>query len=143
DAPTEANNSSSSNEAPGREAPRTLSATDIKDMCEKLAREVSRKEGYVFDRELLHQVEARTREYTVSGFHARARPFRDVINDSFINEQGLDPPLGYLIAMSRSNFTVAPGRSEKSPGEGLWRMPTQLAQEAGYLGRCGTTTLSD
>jgi hypothetical protein len=135
--------SNSSNEEPNRETARSFSATDIKDMCEKLAKEVSRKEGYIFDRELLHQVEARTREYTVSGFHARARPFRDVINDSFINEQGLDPPLGYLVAMSRSNFALTASRSDKSPGEGLWRMPTQLAQDAGYIGRCGTATLSD
>lgn len=133
---------SSGSEKPTRAATQNLSATDIKDMCEKLAKAVSPKE-YIFDRELLHQVEARTREYAVAGFHARARPFRDVINDSFINEQGLDPPLGYLVAMSRSNFTLAPGRSEKSPGEGLWRIPLQLAQDTGYIGRCGTATLSD
>jgi pSer/pThr/pTyr-binding forkhead associated (FHA) protein len=141
--PTETNQTTGSNNEPGPESPRSLSASDIKDMSEKLAREVSKKGDYIFDRELLHQIEARTREYAVSGFHARARPFRDVINDSFINEQGLDPPLGYLIAMSRSNFSLTPSRAEKSPGEGLWRMPTQLAQEAGYVGRCGTATLSD
>jgi hypothetical protein len=126
------------------EVNRNVSATEIKDMCERLAREVSRKEGYIFDRELLHQIEARTGEYAVAGFHNRARPFRDVINDSFINEQGLDPPIGYLVAMSRSNFTVAPDRSSATPeGQGLWRIPLPLAEGAGYIGRCGTATLSD
>ena len=135
----------SENDGPtNREINRSLSASDIKDMCERLAREVSRKEGYVFDRELLHQIEARTAQYAVPGFHNRARPFRDVINDSFINEQGLDPPIGYLVAMSRSNFTLAQERSEgPSQGEGLWRIPLPLAQGAGYIGRCGTGTLSD
>lgn len=126
------------------EPSQNLSTSDIKDMCEKLTREVSSRDGYMFDRELLHQVEARTREYAVPGFHNRARPFRDVINDSFINEQGLDPPLGYLVAMSRSNFSLSPGRSETGvQGEGLWRFPLPLAQSAGYIGRCGTGTLSD
>ena len=122
----------------------SVSSADIKDMSERLAREVSKKDGYVFDRELLHRIEARTSEYVVAGFHNRARPFRDVINDSFINEQGLDPPLGYLVAMSRSNFNLSPGRSnDSSQGEGLWRFPLPLAQTAGYIGRCGTATLSD
>ncbi|HAF22537.1 MAG TPA: hypothetical protein DCK93_06420 [Blastocatellia bacterium] len=126
------------------EPSQNLSTSDIKDMCEKLAREVSRKEGYIFDRELLHQVEARTREYAVPGFHNRARPFRDVINDSFINEMGLDPPLGFLVAMSRSNFNLSPGRSETGvQGEGLWRFPLPLAQSTGHIGRCKTPRLAD
>jgi hypothetical protein len=138
------NSGSGSDESATRGTTRSLSAADIKEMCERLAREVSRKEGYIFDRELLHQIEARTGEYAVAGFHNRARPFRDVINDSFINEQGLDPPIGYLVAMSRSNFTLAPDRSGGAlQGEGLWRIPPQLAQDAGYIGRCGTATLSD
>ena len=129
---------------PDRNVSTSLSAADIKDMCEKLVREISRKEGYIYDRELLHQVEARTREYVVPGFHSRARPFRDVINDSFINEQGLDPPIGYLVAMSRSNFNVSQSRSDPSAqGEGLWRIPQQLAEGSGYIGRCGTATLAD
>lgn len=126
------------------EPSRNLSTSDIRDMCEKLAREVSRKEGYIFDRELIHKVEARTREYVVAGFHRRARPFRDVINDSFINEHGLDPPIGYLVAMSRSNFNLSPSRSDpKAPGEGLWRIPLPLAESAGYIGRCKTQTQAD
>jgi FHA domain/Bacterial Ig domain len=121
-----------------------LSAADIKEMCDKLAKEVAGKNQYILDRELLHQVEARTADYAVGGFYSRARPFRDVINDSFINEQGLEPPLGYVMAMSRSSFNLAPSRSNAiSQGEGLWQIPLPLAQNAGYLGRCGTATLSE
>jgi hypothetical protein len=138
------NSPAASNEEVASEPSQTLSTTDIKDMCERLVKEVSRKEGYIFDRELLRQVETRTREYAVAGFHKRARDFRDVINDSFINEQGLDPPLGYLVAMGRSAFTLSPSRPDsKTPGEGLWRMPVPIAESAGYLGRCKSQTLAD
>jgi hypothetical protein len=126
------------------EPSQTLSTSDLKDMCERLAKEVSRKEGYIFDRELLRQVERRTRDYMGAGFHKRARPFRDIINDSFINEHGLDPPIGYLVAMSRSNFFLTQSHPDpKSPGEGLWRMPLSLAESAGYMGRCKNQTLAD
>jgi hypothetical protein len=95
----------------------------------------------------MHQVESRTKEYTAGGFYGRARPFRDVINDAFINEQGLEPPLGYIVAMSRSDFRLTPARpsgaADSPEGEGLWRIPLPLAQGAGYLGRCGNSTLSD
>lgn len=143
------------NDGPGPSGPSTgdspngpqrqgLSSADIKEMSDRLAKEVSSKHEYILDRDLLHQIEARTKEYSVAGFYSRARPFRDVINDSFINEQGLDAPLGYIMAMSRSNFSLAPGRANDSTqGEGLWRIPLPLAQNAGYLGRCGTSTLSD
>jgi hypothetical protein len=93
---------------------------------------------------LLHQIEARTTEYASAGFYSRARLFRDVVNDSFVNEQGLEEPLGFILAMSRSKFLLsADGSSGSEPGEGLWRFPPSLAQSAGYIGRCGTSTLSD
>jgi FHA domain/Bacterial Ig domain len=146
---------SESNEGPGSSSSQTsdrqtsdqrqsLSAADIKDMSERLIKELTSKREYILDREMLHQIEARTPDYVGPGFSSRARPFRDVINDSFINEQGLEPPLGYILAMSRSNFSLSSNRSVASTeGEGLWRVPLKLAQDAGYLGRCGTTTLSD
>jgi hypothetical protein len=141
------------NDAPGPSTPgsgetpkgpqrQSLSALDYKQMCDQLAKEVSSKNEYKFDSELLHQIEARTSEYSVPGFYKRAHEFRDVINDSFINENGLDAPLGYIMAMSRSRFTLSPAGSNPQ-GEGLWRIPLPLAQNAGYLGRCGTQTLSD
>ena len=119
-----------------------LSTADIKQMSESLIKELSRRE-YTLDREMLHQIEARTSDYVAAGFYNRARVFRDVINDSFINENGLEPPLGYILAMSRSNFNLSPTRPANTQGDGLWRVPLALAQSAGYLGRCGTATLTD
>jgi hypothetical protein len=122
----------------------SLSAADIKQMSESLIRELSGKRDYILDRELLHQIQARTTEYASPGFFSRARPFRDVINDSFVNEQGLERPLGYVLAMSRSNFDLSRSKgSATSEGDGLWKVPLTLAQNAGYTGRCGTATLTD
>jgi hypothetical protein len=122
----------------------SLSATDIKQMCERLIRELSGKHDYTLDRELLHQIQARTSDYATPGFFSRARPFRDVINDSFVNEQGLEKPLGYVLAMSRSNFDLSKSKSAgNTEGDGLWKVPLTLAQNAGYTGRCGTTTMTD
>jgi FHA domain/Bacterial Ig domain len=122
----------------------SLSAPVIKQMSDRLIRELSGKHDYVLDRELLHQVQARTSDYATPGFFGRARPFRDVINDSFVNEQGLERPLGYVLAMSRSNFDLSKVRSSgTTEGDGLWKVPLTLAQNAGYTGRCGTGTLTD
>ncbi len=122
----------------------SLSAADIKQMSERLMRELSSRREYILDRELLHQIRARTADYVNQGFYNRARPFRDVINDSFVNEQGLEKPLGYILAMSRSNFDLSGNRAAgNAEGEGLWRVPLTLAQNSGYIGRCGNATLSD
>jgi len=113
-------------------------------MSENLIRELSSKREYTLDRELLHKIQERTAEYATPGFFNRARPFRDVINDSFVNEQGLEKPLGYVLAMSRSNFDLSRSRTGGiTEGDGLWKVPLALAQNAGYIGRCGTATLSD
>ena len=124
----------------------TVSAFDTKDMCSRLAKQISGKSDYVYDREFIQQVQTRTGEYLGGGFYARALPFRDVINDTFINEQGLPPPLGYVMAMSRSQFNLAknqPPSAAGSSGEGLWQVPLSLAQGAGYIGRCGSATPAD
>jgi len=122
----------------------TLSAADIKQMSENLIRELSSRREYTLDRELLHRIQERTAEYASPGFFSRARPFRDVINDSFVNEQGLEKPLGYVLAMSRSNFDLSRSRTAgNTEGDGLWKVPLALAQNAGYIGRCGTATLTD
>jgi hypothetical protein len=90
-------------------------------------------------------VQARVNEYAVEGFTERARPFRDVINSSFINEQGLDVPLGYVLAMSRSRFVLAKaqGATSSVAPEGLWQMTQAFAQSNGYSGRCESEQLSN
>lgn len=122
----------------------SLSSADIKDMTDRLLKELSSKREYIVNRDLLHQINDRSAEYANAGFYARARGFRDVINDAFVNEQGLEKPVGFILAMSRSNFSLAPASTtDASQGPGLWRVPQSLAQTAGYIGRCGTATLSD
>jgi hypothetical protein len=119
----------------------------VRDLCINLAQEFSpTKTEYEYDAEFLRQVQARTSDYVVEGFSERARPFRDVINTSFIEEQGLDQPLGYVLAMSRSGFSLprgSGGLTGDPAAEGLWRMTQTFAQSNGYSGRCGTETLSD
>jgi hypothetical protein len=134
---------SSSSDQQNGEQRQTLSAVDIKQMSDRLLKGLTKRE-YVLDRDMLHQIEARTSDYAAGGFYVRAQKFRDVINDAFVNEQGLEPPLGHILAMSRSGFSLSPsGAGQKTDGEGFWRVPLALAQNAGYMGRCGNATLSD
>lgn len=156
--PNSSNGAASTNQATGTtdqqatdaRSTSTVTTIDIKDMCSGLAKQISGKSDYVYDREFIQQVQTHTGEYLGGGFYKRAQPFRDVINDSFINEQGLPPPLGYVMAMSRSQFNLAKNRAPSAApaagsgsGEGLWQVPSSLAQGAGYIGRCGSTTLAD
>lgn len=140
---SESSSSESGSGQQNSESRQSLSSADIKEMTERLLRQLANKREYVFSRELLHQIDARTSEYASAGFYSRARPFRDVINDSFVNEQGLEKPLGFILAMSRSKFSLANASTDPAQEAGLWRFPPSLAQSAGYLGRCGTSTLSD
>ena len=145
--PKETEDKSSSNDSGDRQNAlqgQRLSAVEIKEMTDRLLKELSPKREYTLDRELLHQIDARTAEYASAGFYSRARPFRDVINDSFVNQQGLEKPVGFILAMSRSNFSVSlSSPNDTSQGLGLWRVPQTLAQSAGYTGQCGTLTLAD
>ena len=138
---TSANGSGNQQNTQNRQS---LSAAEIKEMTDRLMKELSPKREYTLDRELLHQIEARTADYASPGFYSRARPFRDVINDSFVNQQGLEKPVGFILAMSRSNFSLSSSSANDSAqGLGLWRVPQALAQTAGYTGQCGTLTLAD
>jgi hypothetical protein len=137
----------------------TVSVFDIKDLVGKLSKRISNKNDYVFDHDFLEQVRIRTNDYASAGYFERARNYRDVINDSFVGEQGLDAPLGYVMAMSRSRFALNQTRSASGaaatsnattsatsasePAQGLWMIQPALAQSTGYIGRCGTSTLAD
>lgn len=95
--------------------------------------------AYRLNTQFLIEVQKKTAEYKAEGFSRRAAPFRDVINQAFVAEQGLDAPLGYLLAMSLSKFD-----NKKNGGnEGLWQMTNDFAASNGYNGQCGTETLSD
>jgi len=99
---------------------------DVRSMADRLAGQISRKSGYVFDRDLVDLIRVRSSEYRLSGYTDRARRYRREINKAF-RDQGLDPLLGYVLAMSRSKFSD----NATSEGIGLWQIP--VAQAQGYL----------
>src|ERR1700752_70699 len=101
---------------------------DIRALSDRLAGQISRKSGYVFDRDFVELIRSRSGEYRVSGYSEKARRYRREINKAF-RDQGLHPLLGYMLAMSRSKFN----ESARSEGVGLWQIPTAVAQAQGYL----------
>lgn len=150
DSQTGQNTSTQSTQGGQTAGPSGVNVFDVKDMVSRLSKKISSKNDYVFDRDFLEQVRLRTGDYTSAGFFERARNFRDVINDAFIGEQGIEAPLGYVIAMSRTRFDLNKARavpamatSVSDPGQGLWLIQPSLAQATGYMGRCGTQTLAD
>lgn len=101
---------------------------DISAMADRLAVQITRKSGYVFDRDFQELIRVRTNEYRVGGYSDRARRYRREINKAF-RDQGMDPMLGYVLAMSRSKF------NENATGDGLgvWQLPYSMVQAQGYL----------
>jgi hypothetical protein len=108
--------------------PPSTGSDDLRSMSERLAGQISRKSGFVFDRDLVELIRARSGEYRVSDFSDRARRHRREINKAF-RDQGLDPLLGYVLAMSRSKFD----EDASGEGVGLWQVPFSVAQSQGYL----------
>ncbi len=103
-------------------------SVDVTALSDRLAVQITRKSGYVFDREFSELIRLRANEYRVSGYTERARRYRREINKAF-RDQGLDPLLGYILAMSRSKF------NEDATGEGIgvWQLPYNLVQAQGFL----------
>lgn len=123
---------------PQQQAPQ-VSLTDTKSMTDRIIPRFSGQASYVTGNpEFLNAVAGLTTDYVEPGFYQRALKYRDVINTEFIQERGLDPPLGYLLAMARSKFQ--PTNDPK--GAGLWRMDNQLVLAFKYNGTCGTETIA-
>ncbi len=125
-----------------------VSFAEVEQLSANLSKRISGQSAYLFDREFLNYVRARTRDYVAGDYYERARSFRDVINEAFVGEQGLAAPLGYVLAMSQSHFGAprsdgAQREAHAEAGEGLWQIPPALARSTGYIGRCGATTLAD
>jgi hypothetical protein len=107
----------------------TSGTADMPVLADRLAVQITRKSGYVFDRDFAELIRVRTGEYRVSGYTDRARRYRREINKAF-RDQGLDPLLGYILAMSRSKFN----ENATGDGIGVWQLPLNLVQAQGYLG---------
>jgi hypothetical protein len=117
-----------------------ITIAETKTMTEQLLRQVAGNGAYKLDVQFLREVQKKTAEYRAEGYHGRAMQYRDAINQAFVAEQGLDVPLGYILAMSRSKFDNKRGAAN---AEGLWQMTNEFAAANGYNGQCGAETLSD
>lgn len=127
---------------PGKVEPtgKEVSLIDLQKMTTALAQQLSGGRSYnVSNQAFLQEVKKRTAEYAVPGYFERASKYRDAINVAYARENNLDAALGYLLAMSRSNFNPA----KKGSAEGLWQMTPEFITANGYNGVCGTETLAD
>lgn len=145
DANSATDSSASTTGSEASDAAASLATSDVKEMCADLAKKITTKTDYVFDRDFIHQVQDRANDYARAGYYERARKYRDTINQKFIGERGLPAMLAYVLAMSQSRFDLARGRSNSSapPGQGLWQVEPALAQSAGYIEQCGGGKLDD
>ena len=90
--------------------------------------------------EFLGEVRKRTAEYSSSeGYFGRASVYRDIINQSFVRDKGLDASLPFILAMSRSKFNL----DKQGGGEGLWQMSNDFATANAYNAVCTSPNLSD
>ena len=116
-----------------------VSGGDAQDMSKNLIKEFSGTFNYKFDPQFLQEVQKKTAEYVADGYYARAAAYKDVITVSFVQERNLDAPLGFILAMSRSQFKP----QKVGTDEGLWQMSPTFAADIGSTGLCGAETLSD
>lgn len=116
-----------------------ISATEMPEVSRRIINQFSAKSAYKFDPQFLQEVQKKLPEYTVDGYFAKAQKYRDVINVAYVQEQNLDAPLGYLLAMSRSKFNPQKQGAE----EGLWRMTNDFVTANSLNGMCGTETIAE
>ena len=117
----------------------TVSLIEIHNMSKQLLSQFPASAGHnVSNRQFLVEVQKYTAEYALEGYFNKAANYRDAINVAYVREQNLDAGLGFILAMSRSRFDPASSGNE----QGLWRMSSEFVTENGYLGQCGTETLT-
>ena len=117
-----------------------VSLLQMQDMAQRLVKQFSGNFTYdVTNKQFLQEIQKRTAEYAQEGYSVRAAAYRDAINIAFKQEQNLDAPFGFMLAMSRSKFNAA----KQGEDEGLWRMTNAFVNDNKYNGQCGTETLSD
>lgn len=114
-----------------------VAGSDVQLMTTNLLKEFSGKNTYKYDAQFLDEVKKKTAEYASEGYFARAATYKDVISVAFVQERNLDAPLGFILAMSRSQFNP----QKKGAEEGLWQMNQSYATENGLC--AATETLSD
>ncbi|MCB1024585.1 MAG: FHA domain-containing protein [Acidobacteria bacterium] len=115
-----------------------VSIKDTIAMSGNVLKQFSGNNKYKFDQRFLQEVNKAAASYVSEGYFERAQKYRDVINVAFIREQNLDPPLGYILAMSRSKFLP----KNNADGTGLWRMSNDFVVANSYNGLCGEETIA-
>ncbi len=114
-------------ESPGNDAGASVvNGTEVGAMAERLASQLSGKSGYIFERDMINAIQVRTANFSAAGSLERAARYRRVVVKAF-SDHGVSPLLGFVLAMSRSQFEEAASRE----GGGIWRIPPGVAQ--GYL----------
>jgi hypothetical protein len=109
--------------------PSAVAAAEILSLSEQLAAQISQKGGYAFAPEFIKLIQAHTQEYCSQKAMGAARLYRREINKSF-RDEGLNPLVGYALAMSRSRFDA----NTTDKGIGIWQIPLSVARSQGYLG---------
>lgn len=107
--------------------PAGVTGSDVQAMAERLASQITGKSGYIFEREMINAVQARTANFPAASSLERAARYRRIVVKAF-SDRGIRPLLGFVLAMSRSQFADAAASRE---GANIWRVPPGVAQ--GYL----------
>lgn len=108
-------------------------------MSETFIKQLSGNSKYTLDKKFMEEVQKKTADFISDGYFGRASAFKEVINKEFVKEQALDARLGFILAMSRSQFKV----EKQGADEGLWRMSNDFATANSYNVSCETPSLSD
>lgn len=116
-----------------------VSLLETQEMAQRLVKQFAGGAEYRFNKQFLQEVQKRTAEYKTEGFSQRAMQYRDAINEAFVKEQNIDPPLGFVLAMSRSKFVPA----IQNGNEGLWQISKTLVTSNSYDGTCEDKNLSE
>lgn len=124
---------------PAKSGAAKVSGGDAQEMSKNLVNKFSGTFNYKFDPQFTQEVQKKTAEFAAEGYYARAAAYKDVISVAFVQERSLDAPLGFILAMSRSQFKP----QKNGADEGLWQMNADFVRQNGYDGLCGAETLSD
>lgn len=115
------------------------SLVDMQKMSDTFIKQLSGNAKYTLDKNFLEAVQKKTADFISEGYFARASAFKEVINKEFVKEQALDARIGFILAMSRSQFKL----EKQGADEGLWRMTNDFATGNSYNVSCETQSLSD
>ena len=117
-----------------------VTAAEAQTMVENLIKSMGGS-GHKINKEFVEKVLAKTNDYTTAGgFSARAQGFQDVIKVAFTQNTDVGAPLGFLLAMNRTQFN----QPKQGTEFGLWRMSNEFATQSSLTLGCGSTeTLAD